>query len=147
MDAKRRQRGVVCASAGNHAQGVAYAARLLGIPSTIFIPVNTPMQKVRRISELGNGNLQLHQVGDNFDDCAKEAATFAQEKDLELVPPFDSPAVIAGQGSIGVEIEEQLGMSPQIVVVPVGRGASSGNFLSTTQERINRSGAHGSFEF
>lgn len=116
----QRARGVVCASAGNHAQGVALAARRLGIPAWIVMPRTTPPIKVEAVRLLG-GKAVLH--GDAFDDAAAHAVQLAEEKGLTQIPPYDDPEVIAGQGTVGKEILEQIGAGPlDAVFVPVGGG-------------------------
>ena len=117
-----RERGVVCASAGNHAQGVAFACRALGIRAIVFVPTNTPRQKLSRISELGGDSLRLNLAGDSYDESAAFAAAYADSHDLSLVPPFDDPMVIAGQATVGLEVEAQLGHAPELVVAPLGGG-------------------------
>jgi threonine dehydratase len=116
----QRARGVICASAGNHAQGVALAAKRLGIPAWIVMPRTTPAIKVEAVRLLG-GKAVLH--GDAFDDAAAHAATLAEEKFLTMIPPYDDPDVIAGQGTVGREILEQVGAGPlDAVFVPAGGG-------------------------
>ncbi|MDB5978222.1 MAG: ilvA [Nevskia sp.] len=116
----QRARGVVCASAGNHAQGVALAAKRLGIPAWIVMPRTTPAIKVDAVRLLG-GRAVLH--GDAFDDAAAHAATLAEEKGLASIPPYDDADVIAGQGTVGKEILEQIGTGPlDAVFVPTGGG-------------------------
>jgi len=116
----QRARGVVCASAGNHAQGVALAAQRLGIPAWIVMPRTTPAIKVEAVRLLG-GRVVLH--GDAFDDAAAHAAALAQDKGLVSIPPYDDVDVIAGQGTVGKEILEQIGQGPlDAVFVPTGGG-------------------------
>ena len=99
-----RQRGVICASAGNHAQGVALAARRRGIPATIVMPQTTPHIKVQAVLDLG-GEVVLH--GDDYDHAYEHALALARERQLTFIHPFDDPDVIAGQGTIGMEILRQ----------------------------------------
>jgi len=98
------RRGVICASAGNHAQGVALAARRRGIPAVIVMPVTTPAIKVQAVAALG-GEVVLH--GEIFDGAYEHALKLAAERQLVFVHPFDDPDVIAGQGTIGMEILRQ----------------------------------------
>ncbi len=114
------QRGVICASAGNHAQGVALAASRRGIPSTIVMPVITPQIKVQAVIGFG-GNAVLH--GEDFDQAYEHAVHLANDRQLSFIHPFDDPDVIAGQGTIGVEILRQR-PAEQIdaIFVPVGGG-------------------------
>ena len=114
----QKKAGVIAASAGNHAQGVAYHGARLGIPTTIAMPVNTPFVKVRQTEEHG-AKVVLH--GERFDDTAEYAKELAAEKGYTLVHPFDDPHVIAGQGTIGLEMLEDC-PDLDILVVPVGGG-------------------------
>ncbi|HEY7889105.1 MAG TPA: threonine ammonia-lyase, biosynthetic [Steroidobacteraceae bacterium] len=113
------KRGVVCASAGNHAQGVALAARRRGIPAAIVMPRTTPQIKVQAVIDLG-GEVLLH--GDDYDTALERALELARERNLIFVHPFDDPDVIAGQGTIGVELLRQTGGHLDAIFVPVGGG-------------------------
>jgi threonine dehydratase len=112
-------RGVVCASAGNHAQGVALAARRRSIPAVIVMPETTPLIKVQAVIDLG-GEVVLH--GDDYDAALERALTLARERNLVFVHPFDDPDVIAGQGTVAVEILRQSGGKLDAIFVPVGGG-------------------------
>jgi threonine dehydratase len=112
-------RGVICSSAGNHAQGVALAARRKGIPAVIVMPVTTPSIKTDAVAALG-GEVVLH--GDTYDDAYTRARNLADERDLVFIHPFDDPDVIAGQGTIGKEILEQVEEKIDVLFVPVGGG-------------------------
>ncbi len=116
---KVRKRGVICSSAGNHGQGVAFAGRELGLHTTIVMPDTTPAIKVDAVRMLG-GEAVLH--GANYDEAQEYVAALAGEKDLTFVHPFDDPAVIAGQGTIAVEIFQQHPESIDAIFVPVGGG-------------------------
>jgi threonine dehydratase len=122
LPAPARQAGLVCASAGNHAQGVAYACALLGVAGTIYLPRTTPRQKLDRIAALGGEQIRLSVGGDSYDDSAAAALRHAERTGAVLVPPFDHPDTIAGQGTVIREAFEQLGRVPDLVVVPVGGG-------------------------
>src|ERR1017187_2790648 len=114
------QRGVICASAGNHAQGVALGARTRGIPAVIVMPLTTPEIKVQAVADLG-GEIVLH--GDDYDEANERAMEIARERGLVFVHPFDDPDVIAGQGTIAMEILRQLhGDHIDAIFVPVGGG-------------------------
>ncbi len=114
------QRGVICASAGNHAQGVALAARTRGIPAVIVMPVTTPEIKVSAVASFG-GEVVLH--GDDYDAAYEHALVLARERSLVFVHPFDDPDVIAGQGTIAMEIlRQQHGDHIDAIFVPVGGG-------------------------
>ncbi|MFN5490360.1 MAG: pyridoxal-phosphate dependent enzyme, partial [Bradyrhizobium sp.] len=117
-DAQRRM-GVICASAGNHAQGVALSARKLGIPATIVMPRTTPAIKVEAVRRLG-GDVVLH--GDAFDDAQAKAREIEVARGLTFVHPFDDPDVIAGQGTVGMEILRQHPDPIEAIFVPIGGG-------------------------
>ena len=118
LSPEERERGVIAASAGNHAQGVAYHARRLGIPATIVMPERTPLVKVSATKGYG-ARVLLH--GSVYDEAMVEAHRIRDEEGLTLVHPFDDPAVIAGQGTIGLELLEQV-PGLDVVVVSVGGG-------------------------
>ena len=113
------KRGVVCASAGNHAQGVALAAKRRGIPAVIVMPQTTPSIKVQAVIDLG-AEVVLH--GDDYDGAFDRALALARERNLVFVHPFDDPDVIAGQGTIAVEVLRQTGGHVDAIFVPVGGG-------------------------
>ena len=130
------RRGVICASAGNHAQGVALAAQRRGIPAVIVMPETTPQIKVQAVIDLG-GEAVLH--GDDYDAAYERALVLARERNLVFVHPFDDPDVIAGQGTIGVEIARQTGGALDAVFVPVGGGglvAGVGTYLKYLYPRV-----------
>ncbi|MEO7714649.1 MAG: threonine ammonia-lyase IlvA [Capsulimonas sp.] len=122
LTAEERGRGVVCASAGNHAQGVAYTCRALEIQGRIYMPQNTPKQKVQRVRALGENWIKIELVGDTFDATYRLAAEYAHGTDKVFVHPFDDPRVISGQATVGVEIFEELETPPDYIVTPVGGG-------------------------
>ena len=114
------KRGVICASAGNHAQGVALAAQRRGIPATIVMPLTTPQIKVQAVVDFG-GEAVLH--GDDYDQAFEYAMTLTRERQLTFIHPFDDPDVIAGQGTIGMEIlRQRSGERIDAIFVPVGGG-------------------------
>lgn len=117
-----RQAGVVCASAGNHAQGVAMACARLAIHGTIYLPSSTPRQKRQRIMTIGGPWVTLEFVDGTFDDTQKVALASAERSWKTYIHPYDDPAVIAGQGSVGKEIADQVGADLRTVVVPLGGG-------------------------
>src|SRR5689334_9486186 len=102
LTAEQLSRGVVCASAGNHAQGVAFSCRRLGTKGVIFMPQITPKQKVSQTEMHGDGSVKIILTGDTFDDCLKEALAYTEANGMTFVPPFDNYEIIAGQGSVGV---------------------------------------------
>ena len=119
------RQGVVCASAGNHAQGFAYSCRKLGVRGTIFMPVITPNQKVTQVQMFGEGHIEIRLIGDTFDDCAIAAKEFTIEQGMTFIPPFDHQKIIEGQATVAKEIHEDLqqaGLHADFVLVPVGGG-------------------------
>lgn len=119
---EQKHAGVVCASAGNHGQGVAFACSELGIPGIVFVPTTTPRQKRQRIIDLGQGAVELVMEGATYDQASVAAARYAQEKRLNLIPAFNHQLVTAGQATVVVEAIEQLGFVPDVVLLPVGGG-------------------------
>jgi len=119
LDAEGRARGVIAASAGNHAQGVALGAARLGVSATIVMPRTTPVIKVRAVRALG-GKAVL--FGDSYDEAFAHAMELVAERGLTFLHPFDDPDVIAGQGTIGMEILRQHPEPPHAIFVPVGGG-------------------------
>ena len=116
---EEKSRGIIAASAGNHAQGVALAAKELGINATIVMPSTTPGIKVNSVRERG-ANVVLH--GDAFDQAAAYAKELQAKEGYTFVHPYDDPEVIAGQGTIGLEILRQLSKKPDVIFIPVGGG-------------------------
>jgi threonine dehydratase len=115
-------RGVVCASAGNHAQGVAFACARLGLRGRIYVPRTTPRQKRDRIAALGQGRADLIVTGDTYDDAYAAARSDADTTGAVIVPAFDHVDTIAGQGTLAIEVFQQLGRDPDLLVIPVGGG-------------------------
>lgn len=137
---KEKKRGVVCASAGNHAQGVAFSCASLKIAGTIFMPVVTPLQKISRVKHFGDGWVDIQLTGATFDETYKSAKEFSDKKGAVFVHPFDDERVILGQGTIGKEIYEQLGEKLDFVFCPVGGGgliAGVGTYLKSKIKKIN----------
>ena len=122
LSESERQAGVVCASAGNHAQGVAMACARLGIHGTIYLPSSTPRQKRRRIATIGGPWITMQFVDGTFDETQTVALAAAERSWKTYIHPYDDPAVIAGQGSVAKEISEQVGDALSTVVVPIGGG-------------------------
>ncbi len=118
LDAKQRKNGVIACSAGNHAQGVAYHATRLGIPSTIVMPNGTPFNKIQRTEDFG-AKVVLH--GKSFDESVQFTLDMAKKKNLTFIHPFDDEAVVAGQGTIALEMLEQV-PDLDVIVVPIGGG-------------------------
>ncbi len=133
LPAAQLQKGVVCASAGNHAQGFAYSCKKLQVKGVVFMPVITPKQKVNQTEMFGDGNVVIKLIGDTFDDCAIAAKKYTQENDLTFIPPFDDYKIIEGQSTVGMEIlEDQSAID--YLFIPVGGGGLSagvGSYFKT----------------
>ncbi|EHI74735.1 threonine dehydratase [Streptococcus criceti] len=117
--------GVVCASAGNHAQGVAYTCNEMKISATIFMPITTPQQKITQVKFFGGAYVDIQLVGDTFDASAQAAQEFTKAQGRTFIPPFDDDNVQAGQGTVAYEIYEQAkdeGVDFDSILVPVGGG-------------------------
>jgi len=119
-----QQRGVVCASAGNHAQGVAFSCERLGIRGVVFMPQVTPRQKIQQTERFGKDSVSIRLTGDTYDDCAEAAVLYSANHDMTFIPPFDDRRIIEGQGTVGVELLEDLS-GIDYVFVPVGGGGLS----------------------
>ncbi len=122
LSEQERDRGVVCASAGNHAQGVAFSCSKLAIKGAIFMPVTTPRQKVRQVRSFGKDAVEVILVGDTFDASAAEAKAYCDANDMCFVHPFDDPKIIEGQATIGVEIMEDSDQAIDYLFIPIGGG-------------------------
>src|SRR5690606_21264666 len=118
---EQRKRGVVCASAGNHAQGVAFACKQLDIRGVIYMPAITPKQKINQVKMFGGNNIEIVLIGDTFDGCQAHALEFTQLNDMVFIPPFDHIKVIEGQGTVGKEILVDLSIIAYIFI-PIGGG-------------------------
>jgi len=135
--------GVVCSSAGNHAQGFAYACRTLGIPGRVYVPAKTPKQKRDRIRYHGGEFIDLIVGGSTYDLAAEAALADVERTGATLVPPFDDPRTMAGQGTIAVEILSQLDGEPDLVVVPVGGGGCIAGITTYLAERTSKTSVLG----
>lgn len=118
------EKGVVCASAGNHAQGFAFSCKAMQVNGVIFMPITTPRQKISQTRMFGQAFVEIKLVGDNFDACAVAAKQFTEENDMTFIPPFDHARIIEGQGTVGLEIFAEL-KDPDFVFLPVGGGGLS----------------------
>lgn len=116
------QNGIVCASAGNHAQGVAYACHQMGIQGRIFMPITTSNQKVKQVQLFGKEHVEVVLIGDTFDDSYYEAVKFAEQNRMTFIHPFDDPQVIEGQGTVAVEILQDMKGPVDLLLLPVGGG-------------------------
>ena len=135
LTTEQQARGVVCASAGNHAQGVAFACARTGVGARIYLPRTTPRQKRERVAELGGASVQIVIEGDTYDDAATAATADANESGAALIPAFDDLRTIAGQGTVVREAVQQLGGAPDAVVVPVGGGGLIAGSIAYLSER------------
>lgn len=115
----------VCASAGNHAQGVAFMCRHFGVRGVVFMPVTTPEQKILKTRMFGADHVEVRLVGDYFDETLAAAQSFCAAKNAHFLSPFDDEDVIEGQASVAVEIEQQMGRLPDQIILPVGGGGLS----------------------
>src|SRR6187401_420318 len=113
--------GVVCASAGNHAQGFAYSCKKLGIKGVVFMPIITSQQKIQQTKMFGEGFIEIKLIGDTYDDCSVAAKQYTQQQAMAFIPPFEDVRIIEGQATVGVEILEDLS-DIDFLFVPVGGG-------------------------
>ena len=126
LPAEKLRLGVVCASAGNHAQGFALSCKRLNVRGIIFMPIITPKQKVTQTRMFGEDAVEIKLVGDTYDDCAVAAKAFTEANGMTFIPPFDDYRIIEGQGTVGVEILEDLSDIDYLFVPVGGGGLSSG---------------------
>ena len=137
LPAEQLQQGVVCASAGNHAQGFAFSCKKLNVKGVVFMPIITPKQKVNQTKMFGDDKIEIKLVGDTFDDCAVAARQFTEENKMTFIPPFDDLRIIEGQGTVGLEILEDL-TDVDYLFMPVGGGGLSagvGSYFKTFSPR------------
>ena len=129
LSAEQLAKGVVCASAGNHAQGFAYSCKLLGVKGVVFMPIPSPQQKIAQTKMFGDNFIEVKLVGDTFDDTAVAAKAYTTAHGMTFIPPFDHPDIIAGQATVGVEILEDLSHFTNepldYVFLPIGGGGLS----------------------
>ncbi len=130
LSALEKQKGIICASAGNHAQGVAFACHNLKIKGTIYMPSPTPKQKIEQVKMFGGDAVEIILIGDTFDDAHKAAKEECDKKEMTFVHPFDDEKVIEGQATIGLEILEQTKQPIDYVIVPVGGGGLASGLSS-----------------
>lgn len=135
LAAKPDQGHFVCASAGNHAQGVAYMSKHFAVKGTIFMPVTTPQQKIDKTRIFGGDHVEIKLVGDYFDDTLRAAQAYCVDVGGHFLSPFDDQDVIEGQASVVVEIEAQLGGMPDRIILPVGGGGLSAGVRSYVGDR------------
>ncbi len=130
LSKQQLQNGIVCASAGNHAQGVAFACKKLEVHGTVFMPVTTPLQKIEQVRMFGGNFIEVKLFGDSFDDSQKAAAQFCEVHNSTFVHPFDDLEVIAGQGTVGLEILKDSDEPIDYLFMPVGGGGLASGVAS-----------------
>ena len=138
-DSGNKKKHIVCASAGNHAQGVSYVANLLGLKSSIYVPTITPPQKLSRIKSFSNEEMELIKYGDNFDECLEEALNFSKSNDFLFIHPYNDYDIIEGQGTIGYEINKDI--DPDIILTCIGGGGLISGLLNYYEGNIQIYGA------
>ena len=116
------EKGVVCASAGNHAQGVAFSCSKLGIQGKIYMPVTTPRQKINQVKMFGGKSIEVVLTGDTFDQANTAAIEACKKIDMVFIPPFNDPRIIEGQATVGLEIIQEARMKLDYIFVPIGGG-------------------------
>ncbi len=131
LSAAQKKQGVVCSSAGNHAQGFALSCSLLKIKGIVFMPVTTPKQKVSAVERLGKKYVEIVLSGDTYDDAKNAAIKFTQKENKIFVSPFDHKLIIEGQGTVGLEVQEQMGKKKiDFVFVPIGGGGLAAGIIT-----------------
>ena len=128
------QQAFVCASAGNHAQGVAFICQHFGVKGVIYMPVTTPQQKIQKTRIFGGDSIEIRLVGDYFDDTLAAAQDYCGRQGGHFLSPFDDPDVIEGQATVALEILAQLPKPPDMIVMPVGGGGLAAGIMSTVSE-------------
>jgi threonine dehydratase len=136
LDAAQKSKGIVCASAGNHAQGVAYSCQLLQIQGKIYMPKTTPKQKIKQVQLFGKSFVEIVLTGDTFDDAFYAAKLFSNENQLEFIHPFDDVEVIAGQGTVGLEILSEKVSKIDFLLLPIGGGGLAAG-VSTVFKKLS----------
>ena len=126
LSQEQLRNGVVCASAGNHAQGFAYSCNKMNVKGVVFMPVITPNQKVKQTKMFGEDCIEVRLVGDTYDDCAVAAKKFTEENKMTFIPPFEDLRIIEGQGTVALEILEDLAYIDYLFVPVGGGGLSAG---------------------
>ncbi|MGG1553875.1 threonine ammonia-lyase IlvA [Paenibacillus ferrarius] len=144
LTAEERAAGVVCASAGNHAQGVAYSCKQLGIEGKIFMPTTTPRQKISQVKLFGGSFVEVILTGDTFDDSSAQAKAYCEKENKVFIHPFDDARTIAGQGTVGLEIMNQMQDAPDFIFATIGGGglaAGVATYVSSVSPKTQMIGA------
>ncbi|MDP2091210.1 MAG: threonine ammonia-lyase IlvA [Candidatus Gracilibacteria bacterium] len=134
LSKKEKDAGVVCASAGNHAQGVAITCNHLKIKGTIFMPITTPEQKVYKTKQFGGKYIDVVLVGDTFDEAFKASKNFEKKNGSTFVHPFDDDRIITGQATIGLEIYDEMENNPDFIICPIGGGGVVSGMICVTRD-------------
>lgn len=137
LPAEQLRKGVVCASAGNHAQGFAFSCKKLNVKGVVFMPAITPHQKIIQTKMFGEDKIEVILIGDTYDDCAIAAKQYTEEHQLTFIPPFDDEKIIEGQATVGVEIDNEM-HDVDYIFLPVGGGglaAGVGSYFKTFSPR------------
>ncbi|WP_413532608.1 threonine ammonia-lyase IlvA [Empedobacter brevis] len=130
LSQQEKNNGVICASAGNHAQGVAYSCQQLNIKGKIVMPTTTPQQKIKQVKWFGKNQIEIILHGDTFDDASTYAHQLSQEENITFIHPFDDEKVIAGQGTVALEILNQCNNPIDYIFVPIGGGGLASGVIS-----------------
>ena len=133
------EKGVVCASAGNHAQGVAFSCSKLGIQGKIYMPVTTPRQKINQVKMFGGKSIEVVLTGDTFDQANTAAIEACKKNDMVFIPPFNDPRIIEGQATVGLEIIQEARMKLDYIFVPIGGGGLASGIGSFYKQICRRS--------
>ena len=134
LSLNEKQKGIVCSSAGNHAQGVSFSCNKLKIKGTVFMPNTTPSIKVKKVREVGGEFITIKLIGDSYDDCYKEAIGYCKKNKKTFIHPFDDEKVIAGQGSLAYEIFKELNDTIDYLFIPIGGGGLISGFISVFKQ-------------
>jgi threonine dehydratase len=126
---------VVCASAGNHAQGVAFTCRKLGVKAAVYMPVTTPQQKIEQVKMFGGHQVELVLVGDTFDEAQQQAFACSEQHNYPFIHPFDDPEIIAGQATIATEILQQCNEPIDYIFIPIGGGGLASGLLTVFKQQ------------
>ena len=133
LNPAEKRKGDICASAGNHSQGVAYSCKALGITGTIFMPITTPSQKVEQVKMFGEGFVEVVLYGDTFDDAKSKAINESIDNGKVFIHPFDDPKIIEGQATVGLELMEQTNFPIDYIFVPIGGGGLVAGLITVLQ--------------
>ena len=131
---KQKENGIVCSSAGNHAQGVSFSCKKLKINGIIFMPNTTPNIKVKKVKEFGGKYVKVKLIGDSYDDCYKQALAYCKKNNKTFIHPFDDNKVIEGQATLAYEIFQELSDTIDYMFIPIGGGGLVSGFISVFKQ-------------